>query len=69
MNKAAESRVKKVSLTGSASSVVGLKPNTLEDYIYTEPYSWADKDSITKPNEKAKYLSEIACWNTIKKLD
>lgn len=42
IDKASVSPVKKVTMTGSASSVIGLSPNKLEDFIYTEPYSWAD---------------------------
>ena len=69
MHKASESQVLKIAMTGSASSVIGLHPNTLEDYIYTEPYSLAEISEMTRPNENPKFISERACCKIIRELD
>ena len=61
------SSTKKIVFTGAATSVVGATPETEKDYVYSDALHWADPNSFTNPNEKAKILAERVCWNRISK--
>lgn len=60
-------KVKKVVMIGAASSVIGQHPVTEENFVYSDPMVWVDPKTISKPNERAKLLSEKHAWNAIKK--
>ena len=48
-------------MTGAATSVVGDSPQG--DGVYRDSNDWA-KD-VNRPNERAKFLAERACWDEI----
>lgn len=58
---ACHQKVRKVVMTGAATSVVGDSP--LGDGVYRDSNDWA-KD-VNRPNERAKFLAERACWDEI----
>ena len=62
-------KVKKVVMTGSATSVVGQFPVKDKDFVYSDSYFWIDAKLINKPNEKAKILAEKVAWTSIKRQD
>ena len=55
--------VRKVVMTGAATSVIGKQPK--EDGAYEDSNEWADENAETRPNERAKLLAEKSCWNEI----
>ena len=55
--------VRKVVMTGAATSVIGKEPK--EDGTYENSNDWADEKEETRPNERAKLLAEKSCWNEI----
>ena len=57
--------VRKLVMTGAATSVTSPYPKDEDDGVYRDSLLWADKTMVTRPNEKAKYLAERAMWNTV----
>jgi len=67
MQQAIAQKVKKVVMTGSATSVVGQHPVKDPGFVYRDAYDWVDAKAINRPNEKAKILSEKVAWTAIRK--
>ena len=55
--------VKKVIMTGAATSVIGPKPKQIGSY--KDSFPWADQSQMTRPNELAKLVAERAVWDEI----
>ena len=55
--------VRKVVMTGAATSVIGPKPN--QEGTYYDSNEWADIKEVTRPNERGKFLAERSCWDEI----
>ena len=60
---ACRSQVRKVVMTGAATSVIGDKPKT--EGAYEDSNEWANASDVTRPNERAKILAERACWDEV----
>ena len=60
---AARSNVRKVVMTGAATSVVGMEP-TLQG-VYDNSNEWVEEQNETRPTERAKLGAERACWDEI----
>ena len=50
-------------MTGAATSIIGNKPT--KEGTYFDSNAWADVKEVTRPNEKAKFLAEKACWDEV----
>lgn len=62
---ACRENVRKVVMTGAATSVIGDKPRL--DGTYHDSNEWATIKEVVRPNEKAKILAEKVCWDEILK--
>lgn len=62
---ACRENVRKVVMTGAATSVIGDKPRP--DGTYNDSNEWATIKEVIRPNERAKILAEKACWDEILK--
>ena len=51
-------------VSGAATSVIGQVPKVESDGIYDDSNIWPALEP-TRPNEKAKYLAEKACWDEV----
>lgn len=60
---ACQEQVKKVVMTGAATSVIGPQPKT--EGSYRDSSKWAETKLMTRPNELAKLLAERAVWNEV----
>lgn len=54
----------KVVFSGAATSVIGQTPKKDSDGLYDDAMIWPSLQP-TRPNEKAKYLAERACWDEV----
>lgn len=55
--------VRKIVMTGAATSVIGPKPS--EEGTYDDSNAWAKMAEVTRPNERAKLIAERACWDEV----
>ena len=60
---ACRENVRKIVMTGAATSIIGNKPT--KEGTYFDSNAWADVKEVTRPNEKAKFLAEKACWDEV----
>ena len=60
---ACREQVRKIVMTGAATSVIGPKPR--EDGTYYNSNEWANPKEVNRPNEKAKILAEKTCWDEV----
>lgn len=60
---ACKAGVRKVVMTGAATSIIGKQPKS--DGLYDNSNDWSNEKEETRPNEKAKLLAERACWDEI----
>ena len=56
--------VKRVVVTGAATSVIGVD-NFNQDGIYSDATKWATNKFEGRPNELGKFSAEKACWNEV----
>ena len=62
---AARADVRKIVMTGAATSIVGKEPKL--QGIYDNSNEWVEDKDEARPNEKAKLGAERACWDEILK--
>ena len=55
--------VRKVVMTGAATSVIGDHPRS--EGTYHDSNEWASLKSVSRPNERAKLMAEKACWDEV----
>lgn len=58
-----QENVRKVVMTGAATSVIGPKPTA--EGTYDDSNAWAKISEVIRPNERAKILAERACWDEV----
>ena len=60
---AGKANVRKLVMTGAATSVVGKQPKI--EGVYDNSHEWANEKEESRPNERAKLLAEKTCWDEI----
>ena len=57
--------VRKIVMTGAATSVIG--PHPKKEGVYYDSNEWADVKDVLRPNEKSKLIAERTAWDEILK--